>query len=115
MADRKQTETQILDWLGQQRPAMTDLLERLVNIDSGSYNKAGVDAVADQQFAAGKQIIAAARLRRKQMITTEHSLGGDLNYDARVGWFGAYANPTTVGNMMLKLILHGPISRPATR
>jgi glutamate carboxypeptidase len=55
MADRKQTETQILDWLGQQRPAMTDLLERLVNIDSGSYNKAGVDAVGvaiEDWFAA---------------------------------------------------------------
>ena len=48
-------ETQILDWLDQQRPAMTDLLERLVNIDSGSYNKAGVDAVGvaiEDWFAA---------------------------------------------------------------
>lgn len=35
----------ILGWLDQQRPAMTALLETLVNIDSGSYNKAGVDAV----------------------------------------------------------------------
>lgn len=35
----------ILGWLDQQRPAMTELLATLVNIDSGSYNKAGVDAV----------------------------------------------------------------------
>lgn len=34
-----------LDWLGQQQPAMLHLLENLVNIDSGSYDKAGVDAV----------------------------------------------------------------------
>jgi hypothetical protein len=57
---------------------------------------------------------AAARLRRKQMITTEHSLGGDLNFMARA-WDGAYVPPTTVARLMVKLILHGPISRPATR
>lgn len=32
-------------WLGKQREAMLTLLEEIVNIDSGSYNKAGVDAV----------------------------------------------------------------------
>ena len=39
------SETAILEWLDQQRPGMTALLEKLVNIDSGSYNKAGVDEV----------------------------------------------------------------------
>jgi glutamate carboxypeptidase len=38
-------ERQILDWLASQHPAMMALLERLVNTDSGSYDKAGVDAV----------------------------------------------------------------------
>src|SRR5262245_40824626 len=38
-------ETQVLEWLGAQRPAMLALLEELVNTDSGSYDKAGVDAV----------------------------------------------------------------------
>lgn len=38
-------QTEILNWLDGQRPAMTELLERVVNIDSGSYNKEGVDAV----------------------------------------------------------------------
>lgn len=55
MADQKETEAKILHWLNQQRPAMTELLERLVNIDSGSYNKAGVDAVGvaiEDWFAA---------------------------------------------------------------
>jgi glutamate carboxypeptidase len=34
-----------LDWLAAQRGAMTGLLEELVNLDSGSYDKPGVDAV----------------------------------------------------------------------
>ncbi|HYI26403.1 MAG TPA: M20 family metallopeptidase [Bradyrhizobium sp.] len=38
-------ERQILDWLASQRGAMLALLETLVNTDSGSYDKAGVDAV----------------------------------------------------------------------
>lgn len=35
----------LIDWLDGQRQAMTDLLERIVNIDSGSYDHPGVDAV----------------------------------------------------------------------
>ena len=38
------SERQILDWLGGQRDAMLALLETLVNTDSGSYDKPGVDA-----------------------------------------------------------------------
>lgn len=38
-------EAQITDWLASQRQAMIDLLRDIVNIDSGSYDKAGVDAV----------------------------------------------------------------------
>jgi glutamate carboxypeptidase len=36
---------EILGWLGTQQGAMLKLLEELVNIDGGSYDKAGVDAV----------------------------------------------------------------------
>ena len=39
------SEQQILDWLGGQREAMLALLQTLVNTDSGSYDKPGVDAV----------------------------------------------------------------------
>ena len=39
------SERQILDWLGGQREAMLGLLKTLVNTDSGSYDKPGVDAV----------------------------------------------------------------------
>jgi glutamate carboxypeptidase len=38
------SERQILDWLGGQHAAMVELLRTLVNTDSGSYDKAGVDA-----------------------------------------------------------------------
>ncbi len=39
------TEAQIKAWLDEQKPAMIELLRDVVNIDSGSYDKAGVDAV----------------------------------------------------------------------
>jgi len=45
MADLTPQERTILDWLAAQRPAMLALLEALVNIDSGSHHKPGVDAV----------------------------------------------------------------------
>lgn len=41
----KNGEGEILEWLGAQKGAMLRLLEDLVNIDGGSYDKAGVDAV----------------------------------------------------------------------
>ena len=40
-------EGEILEWLGGQKGAMLTLLEDIVNIDGGSYDKAGVDAVGD--------------------------------------------------------------------
>lgn len=43
--DIKQRESAVLSWLDGQKEAMLDLLGRLVNIDSGSYNKAGTDEV----------------------------------------------------------------------
>jgi glutamate carboxypeptidase len=38
-------EQQVLGWLGEQKDAMVRLLAEAVNIDSGSYDKRGVDAV----------------------------------------------------------------------
>jgi glutamate carboxypeptidase len=37
--------TEITGWLAAQLPAMVDLLREMVDIDSGSYNKPGIDAV----------------------------------------------------------------------
>jgi glutamate carboxypeptidase len=43
-----QRERQVLDWLAASQSHMLDLLQRIVDIDSGSYHKAGVDAVIGQ-------------------------------------------------------------------
>jgi glutamate carboxypeptidase len=43
-----EVKTAILEHLGRQHQAMVGLLADLVNIDSGSYNKRGVDAVGDR-------------------------------------------------------------------
>jgi glutamate carboxypeptidase len=51
-------ERTVLDWLAQQCPAMLTLLESLVNTDSNTYDKAGVDAVGDhlRRFLDGRAI-----------------------------------------------------------
>jgi glutamate carboxypeptidase len=41
-------ETRITEWLASQKDAMVDLLRDVVNIDSGSYDKPGVDAVGSR-------------------------------------------------------------------
>jgi glutamate carboxypeptidase len=46
-AEASPQEHQILDWLVTQREPMQMLLASLVNADSGSYNKAGVDRVGE--------------------------------------------------------------------
>jgi glutamate carboxypeptidase len=48
------TEAQIINWLASQKQPMIDLLRDVVNIDSGSFDKEGVDAVGarfEQHFA----------------------------------------------------------------
>jgi glutamate carboxypeptidase len=42
------TETAIAEWLATQQDAMLAELEAMVNIDGGSYDKAGVDAVGER-------------------------------------------------------------------
>jgi glutamate carboxypeptidase len=43
-----EAKTAIIEHLGRQHQAMVALLAELVNIESGSYNKRGVDAVEDR-------------------------------------------------------------------
>ena len=47
-ASLSQRERQVVDWLAASQSQMLDLLQRIVDIDSGSYHKAGVDAVIGQ-------------------------------------------------------------------
>lgn len=42
------SEKQVLDWLAASLPDMLQLLQRIVDIDSGSYHKTGVDAVVKE-------------------------------------------------------------------
>jgi glutamate carboxypeptidase len=55
-------ETLVLDWLGSQKDAMLDLVRALVDIDSGTYDKAGVDAVGAQlcAFLAAHHVASSA-------------------------------------------------------
>jgi glutamate carboxypeptidase len=69
MADLTLKERTILDWLAAQRPAMLALLEALVNTDSGSYDKPGVEAVG-------------ARLRG---FLESHGIAHDVIPDDRFG------------------------------
>jgi glutamate carboxypeptidase len=52
----------ISGWLAEQQGAMIQLLSELVNIDSGSYDKAGVDAVGSRlaDFFSGHGIEVTA-------------------------------------------------------
>ena len=45
-ASAQQARALVLDWLASQQQAMQDLLQKVVNIDSGSRDEAGVTAVA---------------------------------------------------------------------
>jgi glutamate carboxypeptidase len=47
MSEISPQEREVLDWLTAQREAMVALLADLVNTDSGSHNKAGVDRAGD--------------------------------------------------------------------
>jgi glutamate carboxypeptidase len=60
-------EAKIAGWLAEQQGAMLDLLRDVVNIDSGSYDKAGVDAVGTrfERFFA-EQGLSTERERYEQ-------------------------------------------------
>jgi glutamate carboxypeptidase len=81
-------KTEILGWLASRQEAMVELLGELVNIDSGSYDKAGVDAVGGRvaEFLAGYDIATSVLpvegfgdtlLARTSAVRREH---GRSNY-----------------------------------
>ena len=61
MTTLSETEAQVLDWLAAQGGAMLDFVRTLVDIDSGSYDKAGVDAVGARvlQFLSARGIASS--------------------------------------------------------
>src|SRR6185312_8242334 len=58
MTSAAQGEKAVVEWLGGQKGAMLKLLEEIVNIDGGSYDKVGVDAVGARlrEFLEGEGI-----------------------------------------------------------
>ncbi len=85
------TETQITEWLGTQQQAMIDLLREMVDIDSGSYNKRGIDAVG----AAVERFFATQGIPVERVMQSKH---GDC-LRASVPWDGPSGNAG--GNIVL--------------
>lgn len=85
------TESQITAWLATQQDAMVALLREMVDIDSGSYNKPGIDAVGAvvQRFMATHDIPVETLRQQKH---------GDC-LRASVPWDGPQGNAG--GNVVL--------------
>jgi glutamate carboxypeptidase len=85
------TESQITAWLATQQDAMVALLREMVDIDSGSYNKLGIDAVGAvvQRFMQSQNIPVETLRQQKH---------GDC-LRAAVPWDGPQGNAG--GNVVL--------------
>ena len=66
-----EVEWRLVEWIARRRDAMVALLESVVNIDSGSSDKPGVNAVADcfRRFLEERGVAAA---------TIADGAGGDI-------------------------------------
>jgi glutamate carboxypeptidase len=84
-------EQQITDWLATQQGSMIALLREIVNIDSGSYNKPGIDAVG----AAVQRCLVSHGIAVETIVQTRH---GDC-LRAAVPWDGPTGNAG--GNVIL--------------
>jgi glutamate carboxypeptidase len=73
------TESQIAAWLATQQDAMIALLREMVDIDSGSYNKPGIDAVGAvvQRFMASQGIPVQITPQQKHGDTVRAALPWD--------------------------------------
>jgi glutamate carboxypeptidase len=85
------TESQITDWLATQQDAMIALLREMVNTDSGSYNKPGIDAVG----AVVRRFLATQNIPVETIAQQKH---GDC-LRAAVPWDGPQGNAG--GNIVL--------------
>jgi glutamate carboxypeptidase len=90
-SDTDTIEATITDWLATQQDAMVALLREMVDLDSGSYNKPGIDAVGGvvRQFLAQQDIPIETIAQRKH---------GDC-LRAAVPWDGPAGNAG--GNVVL--------------
>ena len=90
------TEPQITAWLATQHQAMVDLLRQTVDIDSGSYNKPGIDAVG----AAIEAYLATQDIPTERVTQSKH---GD-SIRAMVGAEPVSTSPT---NAPTNIVLMG--------
>ena len=74
-------ERRLLDWLEGRDAEMLDLLERLTNINSGSLNKDGVDAVADIFRRELRQLGFSTSVLPGEVIEMPSCPGSDYNID----------------------------------
>src|SRR5215471_19264159 len=80
-----ENETLVLDWLASQKAAMLDLVRALVDIDSGTYDKAGVDAVGARLHAflaahdVASSVIANDRFGDAIRAQVDNVAGGAAN------------------------------------
>ena len=84
------SETDITTWLAGQQQAMIDLLRETVDIDSGSYNKPGIDAVG----AAIERFLTAQGIPVERLPQSKH---GDC-LRAPVPWEGPAGTAGTAGS-----------------
>src|SRR5881227_2570459 len=81
MASGGESEKAVVEWLGDQKGAMLSLLEDIVNIDGGSYDKAGVDAVGARLrgFLEGQGIACETIENEKFGDALRATVGGPSN------------------------------------
>jgi glutamate carboxypeptidase len=81
MTSGGQGEKAVVEWLGGQKGAMLSLLEEIVNIDGGSYDKAGVDAVGARlrRFLEGEGIACEVIENEKFGDALRATVGGPSN------------------------------------
>src|SRR5215467_16066586 len=77
----KNGQGEILEWLSAQKGAMLKLLEEIVNIDGGSYDKAGVDAVGSRirKFLEENDIACETIANEKFGDAVRATVGGPSN------------------------------------
>ncbi len=90
MAALTEAERKVLDWIAGERAAILDLIETLVNTDSGSFDKAGVDA-------AGERVRAFLHARGIATDTVANDKYGD-GIRATVGEGGANSTILLMGH-----------------
>src|SRR5262249_1106141 len=88
MAQLSAAESKVVDWIAGERATVLDLIETLVNTDSGSLDKAGVDA-------AGEHIRSFLQRRGIASEVVPNARYGD-GIRATVGGPGGAGNGTTL-------------------